>query len=143
MKAQTRLNCALYMTAGDPHYHLTCRGYNRESDLTDVDFFLETLNSTLFPGVPSSVEAHNGFADEQAQTAEIILAEVQSLMSQYSTTSVTVVSLLVILISCTLSEHHYSLQIGHSLGGAIAELDCLYFALNLPAGTTIKGVTYG
>lgn len=34
-------------------------------------------------------------------------------------------------------------KIGHSLGGALAELDALFLSLNLPAGTTIKGVTYG
>ena len=31
---------------------------------------------------------------------------------------------------------------GHSLGGAIAELDTLMFTLNLPSAT-VKGVTYG
>jgi predicted lipase len=34
-------------------------------------------------------------------------------------------------------------KIGHSLGGALAELDALYFTLNLPAGTAIKAMTYG
>jgi hypothetical protein len=37
------------------------------ADLTDADFFLESLNSSLFPGVPSSVDVHNGFASEQAR----------------------------------------------------------------------------
>jgi len=33
--------------------------------------------------------------------------------------------------------------VGHSLGGAIAELDTVYFRLNLPSSVSIKGVTYG
>ncbi|KAI0258698.1 hypothetical protein BC834DRAFT_974875 [Gloeopeniophorella convolvens] len=38
-----------------------------EADLTDGKFELETLDSSLFPGVSSSVEVHDGFAEEQAQ----------------------------------------------------------------------------
>ncbi|EIM81619.1 alpha/beta-hydrolase [Stereum hirsutum FP-91666 SS1] len=94
-----------------------------ESDLTDVNFSLDTLDSTLFPGVSSDVEVHNGFAAEHAKTAATILTEVKSLMSEHSATKVTLV--------------------GHSLGGALAELDALFLSLNLPTGTTIKGVTYG
>ncbi|KIJ64648.1 hypothetical protein HYDPIDRAFT_181861 [Hydnomerulius pinastri MD-312] len=93
------------------------------SDLTDVDIPMENLDPTLFPGVDSSVEVHSGFANEHAQTASIILTEVKSLISQYSATSVTLV--------------------GHSLGGALAELDCMFMALNLPSDIAIKGVTYG
>ncbi|KIJ04799.1 hypothetical protein PAXINDRAFT_94278, partial [Paxillus involutus ATCC 200175] len=33
--------------------------------------------------------------------------------------------------------------VGHSLGGALAELDCMFMALNLPPNVPIKGVTYG
>ncbi|KAI6030939.1 Alpha/Beta hydrolase protein [Pisolithus orientalis] len=33
--------------------------------------------------------------------------------------------------------------VGHSLGGALAELDCLFLALSLPSNIAIKGVTYG
>ena len=36
---------------------------------TDIDAFKENLDSTLFPGVPSSVEVHSGFANEQAKFA--------------------------------------------------------------------------
>ncbi|KAJ8595223.1 alpha/beta-hydrolase [Rhizopogon salebrosus TDB-379] len=93
------------------------------SDLTDVNFIMEKLNSTLFPGVNSDVEVHGGFADEQALTASIILDEVKSLISQYNANTVTLV--------------------GHSLGGALAELDCMFMALNLPSNIAIKGVTYG
>ncbi|KAG1751228.1 Alpha/Beta hydrolase protein [Suillus lakei] len=93
------------------------------SDLTDANVLMESLDPTLFPGVDSSVEVHSGFADEHALTASIILKEVKSLISQYNANSVTLV--------------------GHSLGGALAELDCVFMALNLPSGIAIKGVTYG
>ena len=34
-------------------------------------------------------------------------------------------------------------KIGHSLGGALAELDALYLTLNLPVDTSVKAMTYG
>jgi hypothetical protein len=34
-------------------------------------------------------------------------------------------------------------QVGHSLGGALAELDALMFRLHLPAAVAIKAVTFG
>jgi hypothetical protein len=34
--------------------------------VTDADFFLTSLDSTLFPGVSSDIEVHNGFKDAQA-----------------------------------------------------------------------------
>jgi predicted lipase len=34
-------------------------------------------------------------------------------------------------------------KIGHSLGGALAQLDSLYFTLNLPSKITISATTYG
>ncbi|KAF8718981.1 hypothetical protein AX14_011605 [Amanita brunnescens Koide BX004] len=92
------------------------------SILTDADILLTSLDPTLFPGVPSTVLAHQGFLDAQAQTASQILAEVRSLLSQHNTNSLTLA--------------------GHSLGGAIAEIDSLFFALNIP-GVSIKTMTYG
>lgn len=94
-----------------------------EADLTDTDFFLTSLDSSLFPGVSSSVEVHNGFASEQAKTASAVLAAVQKGMSQFGATKVTIV--------------------GHSLGAALALLDSVYLPLHLPAGTTFQSVTYG
>ncbi|THH14002.1 hypothetical protein EW146_g6281 [Bondarzewia mesenterica] len=94
-----------------------------ESDLTDIIIVQGALDPELFPGVPSGVEVHLGFANEHAMTAKQILAEVQSLMNEHGTNSVTLV--------------------GHSLGGALSELECLFMKLNLPSGTAIKGVTYG
>ncbi|KAI0040867.1 alpha/beta-hydrolase [Auriscalpium vulgare] len=93
------------------------------SDLTDLNVVLSNPSQTLFPGIPSDAQVHSGFAAAHAQTAPAILAEVKRLFALHSSTSVYLV--------------------GHSLGGALAELDSLFLRLNLPAGTTIKGVTYG
>ena len=38
-----------------------------EAVATDADIFLESLDTTLFPGVSSSIKAHSGFANEQAK----------------------------------------------------------------------------
>ncbi|KAH9029130.1 alpha/beta-hydrolase [Lactarius hengduanensis] len=57
------------------------------------------------------------------KTAPQILKEVKRLMAENSSTHV--------------------ILIGHSLGGALAELDTLLMKLNLPADTTVRGVTFG
>ncbi|KAJ3784012.1 Alpha/Beta hydrolase protein [Lentinula aff. detonsa] len=93
-----------------------------ESDLTDIDVPLATLNSTLFPGISSDVEVHTGFQDEHALTADVILAEVKSLMSSVGTNNI--------------------IAVGHSLGGALAEIDTIFFRLNLPSAD-ISAMTYG
>ncbi|KIK67315.1 hypothetical protein GYMLUDRAFT_238620 [Collybiopsis luxurians FD-317 M1] len=94
-----------------------------ESDLTDVEVLLVGLDSTLFPGVSSSVQVHDGFRNEHAKTASAILGAVKSLMSSKNTKNV--------------------VAVGHSLGGALAELDSLFLALNLPSGTNVSAITYG
>ncbi|KAF9466209.1 lipase [Collybia nuda] len=91
--------------------------------LTDADFFLETLSTSLFPGISSSIEVHNGFRDAQARSAAAVLAAVQSAMSKNGATKVTIV--------------------GHSLGGAIALITSVYLPLHLPASTTFQTFTYG
>ncbi|KAF9465013.1 alpha/beta-hydrolase [Collybia nuda] len=93
------------------------------SVLTDLNVLQDPLDTKLFPGVSASVRVHDGFRNAHALTAPRILAEVKNLMASKGTNRVTV--------------------IGHSLGGALAQLDALYFSLNLPAGTLIKAMTYG
>ncbi|KAF8174959.1 lipase class 3 family protein [Pholiota molesta] len=93
-----------------------------EADATDANAFLENLSSTLFPGISSSVEAHSGFADEQAKTATAVLSAVQSTIKAHSATAVTIV--------------------GHSLGAAIALLDGVYLPLHI-SGVSFKVITYG
>ncbi|CUA70699.1 hypothetical protein RSOLAG22IIIB_04295 [Rhizoctonia solani] len=92
-----------------------------ESLLTDAEVIMSSLSTSLFPGISSS--AHDGFMEAQADTATTILAAVKSLIAAHSASKV--------------------LTIGHSLGGAIATLDALYFKLNLPSTVSIKAVTFG
>ncbi|KAH9854697.1 alpha/beta-hydrolase [Lenzites betulinus] len=94
-----------------------------KSDLTDINFFLQDLDSQLFPGQGSDPQVHNGFAEEHNKTASTILDEVNKLISDKGANQVMV--------------------IGHSLGGALAELDSLFFSLQLPSTVHVKGVTYG
>ncbi|PPQ76610.1 LOW QUALITY PROTEIN: hypothetical protein CVT26_012749 [Gymnopilus dilepis] len=93
-----------------------------EADATDVDAFLESLDSTLFPGISSSVEAHSGFANEQAKTATTILSAVKTAISAHSAKKVTIV--------------------GHSLGAAIALLDGVYLPLHI-SGVSFRVIGYG
>jgi len=91
--------------------------------LTDLEVRRVDPDPTLFPGLPTDAEVHSGFAIEHKKTARQILAEVEQLMVEYS-------SMHVVLV-------------GHSLGGALAELDSIFMKLNLPAETTVRGVTFG
>ncbi|KAF8304995.1 alpha/beta-hydrolase [Clavulina sp. PMI_390] len=93
------------------------------SVLNDVKVVQIPLNTTLFPGAPSNLEVHDGFADAHAFSAAPVLAAVKSIFAAHSISSVTVV--------------------GHSLGGAIATLDSVFLKMNLPASTTIKTVVHG
>ena len=93
------------------------------ADLTDGDLILGPLNSTLFPGLSSSILVHQGFANEHAKTAQTILAAVLTLLGQHSASSVVVV--------------------GHSLGAALALLELVYLPLHVPAGTRVSAFTYG
>ncbi|KAG6828967.1 hypothetical protein H0H92_006149 [Tricholoma furcatifolium] len=99
-----------------------------EADLTDLDIVMGSLDSTLFPGVDSSVEVHEGFRDEQAKTATTILSAVQDVIAAHSATQVTVV--------------------GHSLGSnatakgaALALLDGVYLPLHI-SGVAFQTIGY-
>jgi len=93
--------------------------------LTDANIAFESLDPTLFPGVPSAIQVHSGFADTQAQTAHSVLSAVKSILSTYASS----------LPSVTL--------IGHSLGAAISLLDAIYLPLHLPSGTQFKYIGFG
>ncbi|KAL6302901.1 lipase [Sparassis latifolia] len=90
--------------------------------VTDGDFFLTNLDSSLFPGLSYDIEVHNGFAVAQADTAADVLASVQSAMSTYGASHVTLV--------------------GHSLGAAISLLDAVYLPLHI-SNATFTFVGYG
>jgi hypothetical protein len=53
---------------------------------TDVNAVLVSPDDTLFPGIPTNIEVHEGFANEHKKTANQILAEVRNLMAKYSST---------------------------------------------------------
>ena len=102
---------------------------------------MSQLSPTLFPGISSSVEGHAGFIAEHAQTASTILSETKRLISAKGATTVILVSRIHPPGRSGLSIDLY--QVGHSLGGALAELDSLFMAMNLPSSIHVKGVTYG
>lgn len=91
--------------------------------LTDIDIIQEPLDSSLFPGIGSSVKVHSGFRGAQSRPARAVLSAVQTAISQFNATQVTVT--------------------GHSLGAAIALLDAVYLPLHLPKTVTVKAITYG
>ncbi|KZV71554.1 lipase [Peniophora sp. CONT] len=93
------------------------------SILSDGEVIRSSLDSTLFPGVPSGVSVHDGFADAQADTATAVLAAVKSGLSTYGTNTVAIT--------------------GHSLGAAIALIDAVYLKPNLPSSTSIKMFGFG
>jgi len=93
------------------------------SALTDLEFIPKDLDPILFPGLPSSVQVHYGFAEAHERTAQTILNDVQTLLNQHNASSV--------------------ILIGHSLGAAIALLDAVYLSLHLPSGTYLRVVGYG
>src|SRR5258708_3471939 len=94
----------------------------------------------LFPNTPIGVKVHSGFATEHRKTAPKILREVKRLMAEDSSTHVVLVGL---HLNGRVPNSLITCQIGHSLGGALAQLDTLFLKLNLPAGTTVRGVTFG
>jgi hypothetical protein len=89
----------------------------------DSDFFLDSLDPHLFPGISSSVQVHNGFRDSQARSAVAVLAAVRSVLAKKGTSNVTVV--------------------GHSLGAAIALIDSLYLSLQLGPSVNVRTIGYG
>ncbi|OSX64054.1 hypothetical protein POSPLADRAFT_1039271 [Postia placenta MAD-698-R-SB12] len=90
--------------------------------VTDADIVKTNLDSSLFPGLSTDIEVHKGFADAQSATATDVLAAVQTAISQYGATQVTVV--------------------GHSLGAAIALLDAIYLPLHI-SDATFTFIGYG
>ncbi|KAJ8502579.1 hypothetical protein ONZ45_g11632 [Pleurotus djamor] len=91
--------------------------------LTDLKLVRTCLDDTLFPGVPEDVTVHHGFKVVHEKTAVEILAEVKRLLDERRTKLI--------------------ITVGHSLGGALATLDSLYFKLNLPSDIEIKTITFG
>ncbi|KAF8320778.1 lipase [Clavulina sp. PMI_390] len=91
--------------------------------LDDLDFFLEPLDQTYFPGISSSIEVHSGFQASHNRAASGILTAVQAAMSATGSTHVVLT--------------------GHSLGAALAVLTAVYLPLHLPSGTTYTTNVFG
>jgi hypothetical protein len=66
---------------------------HRLAVLTDLHFHFMALDPVLFPGIPSGIKVHSGFAIEHLKTANQILTEVERLMDEYSSTHVILVRL--------------------------------------------------
>ncbi|KAI0057429.1 alpha/beta-hydrolase [Artomyces pyxidatus] len=96
---------------------------NPLSVINDVKFVLKPLNSTLFPQAGADVLVHDGFAEAQGRSADIIMSTVQAGLAQTGVNQVFVT--------------------GHSLGAAIAAMDALMLRHNLPASVRVSTTVFG
>lgn len=124
---------------------------------TDVNAFLENLDSSLFPGI-SSVQVHNGFANEQKKSVTFPPSVPESLFS--TTVSSRTATQVLAAVNQALSAHgaNHVTIVGHSLGrlkklsslpnlmyflgAAIGLLDAVYLPLHIP-GVTFRMIGYG
>ncbi|OJT15443.1 Lipase [Trametes pubescens] len=90
--------------------------------LRDVNIIFESLNRTLFPGVPAGIQAHSGFSVSQQKTAADIMTAVQTGLTKFNAKKV--------IVS------------GHSLGAAVGLLDALFLRLNIPSDVAVRFVGY-
>lgn len=58
--------------------------------LTDASALFGTVDSKLFPGLPSTVSVHSGFRDAHAASATAVLAAVKKVITERVGTKVTV-----------------------------------------------------
>ncbi|KAF8576843.1 alpha/beta-hydrolase [Ramaria rubella] len=96
---------------------------NPLSVINDAEIILEPLDQTLFPGVDSSIETHDGFAKTFARTANDILGNVTAALKANNLNKV---------------EVH-----GHSLGAAIAVMDAVFLRQHLDPNVTISTTVFG
>ncbi|KAH9933627.1 lipase [Epithele typhae] len=83
--------------------------------LEDLFIAQSNLDSSIFPGVKSSVKVHSGFKNSHARSAHDVLAAVKSALATYKTTKVVVT--------------------GHSLGAALGLLDSMMLVMSLPSAS--------
>ncbi|KAL1746148.1 alpha/beta-hydrolase [Schizophyllum fasciatum] len=93
-----------------------------EADLTDINLVQDAVDAKLFPGIDDASRVHTGFRDAHASSADAVLTAVRKLLDSKDTKTITTV--------------------GHSLGGALAELDSVFLKLNIP-DATVNVVTFG
>jgi len=92
------------------------------ADLTDINILKTKLDSSMFPGISSNVEVHDGFAKEHKKTASQVLVAVNETIIKHGAKKVTIV--------------------GHSLGAALALLDAVSLPLHIP-GASFATFGYG
>ncbi|KAH9074973.1 lipase class 3 family protein [Lactarius deliciosus] len=113
--------------------------------LIDIDLILESLDSPLFPGVPSSVKVHDGFASEQAKY--VTRSPLSLLFRTPTTNSRSTAPKILSYVQQTLgvSVHGASsvTVVGHSLGAALSLLDGLYLRFHLNATVDVQVIGYG
>lgn len=107
--------------------------------LTDGDFVLESLNQTLFPGVPTNVKALNMF---QAIHSRLALLSLHSpLVLTYGIPSSSAERVLAAVQKARIATGSNDVVItGHSVGAAVALIDALYLPLHLPNITITTSV---
>ncbi|KAI0057337.1 alpha/beta-hydrolase [Artomyces pyxidatus] len=96
---------------------------NPLSVINDLKFILRPINSTLFPTAGVGVEVHDGFAEAQERSADLILSTVKSGLASTGVKKVAVT--------------------GHSLGAAIATMDALMLHQNLDPSIQISTTVFG
>ncbi|KAH8824756.1 alpha/beta-hydrolase [Flagelloscypha sp. PMI_526] len=86
--------------------------FELQAVLTDLDIFPDSLDKTLFPGLPEEAKVHGGFQDAFKASSDTIFPAIQKLIDEKGTKDIIVT--------------------GHSLGGALAQLAAMHMALTIP-----------
>ncbi|KAI0633275.1 alpha/beta-hydrolase [Trametes polyzona] len=96
---------------------------NLLSDLNDLKFNQVDANRTVLPTAGDDVKMHDGFADTQERTADIVLSTVKSALKSTGSKKILVT--------------------GHSLGAAIASIDAMMLKTKLDSDIDLTAVVFG
>ncbi|KAH8822750.1 Alpha/Beta hydrolase protein [Flagelloscypha sp. PMI_526] len=92
-----------------------------QSLLADLDVTPDPLDTALFPGLPAGAKVHGGFLSAFKASSDLVFPAIQKLIEEKGTKNILV---------------------GHSLGGATAQLAAVHLALTVP-GSNIELFTLG